>query len=177
MCPTAYRPPPASGGPGRGRLHHRGHPADRHEVALPAHIMDEPFKWKSAAGRFDRQSGRSRSHRLQQRDLHNQRRLAQIIHGVLQDHGCEEYCQQWYNIHIRDVAVQCQEDLRTRGCKPMSLVLELCRVAGLTDQVRSDIRMKALSNHTRLNPDRQYRQNNQPEFVTFPDGDVRANAG
>ncbi|XP_038111911.1 protein aubergine [Culex quinquefasciatus] len=73
-----------------------------------------------------------------------------------------EYYQQRYNIRIRDAQQPMllsrakKRDLRAGGCELMALVPELCRVTGLTDQMRSDFRMmKAMSDHTRLNPDRR----------------------
>lgn len=73
-----------------------------------------------------------------------------------------QYYQQKYNIRIRDprqpmlLSRAKKRDLRAGCSENMALVPELCRVTGLTDQMRSDFRMmRAMSDYTRLNPDRR----------------------
>ncbi|XP_062547222.1 protein aubergine-like [Armigeres subalbatus] len=73
-----------------------------------------------------------------------------------------DYYQQKYNIRIRDpnqpmlLSRAKKRDLRAGGNELMALVPELCQMTGLTEQMRSDFRMmRAMSDHTRLNPDRR----------------------
>lgn len=73
-----------------------------------------------------------------------------------------DYYRQKYNISIRDpnqpmlLSRAKKRDLRAGGCELMALVPELCQMTGLTEQMRNDFRMmRAMSDHTRLNPDRR----------------------
>ncbi|XP_065086066.1 protein aubergine-like [Ochlerotatus camptorhynchus] len=73
-----------------------------------------------------------------------------------------DYYKQKYNIHIRDpnqpmlLSRAKKRDLRAGANELMALVPELCQMTGLTEQMRTDFRMmRAMSDHTRLNPDRR----------------------
>lgn len=73
-----------------------------------------------------------------------------------------DYYKQKYNIKIRDphqpmlLSRAKKRDIRAGGNELMALVPELCQMTGLTEQMRSDFRMmRAMADHTRLNPDRR----------------------
>jgi aubergine-like protein len=73
-----------------------------------------------------------------------------------------DYYKQKYNIRIRDpdqpmlLSRAKKKELRGGQAELMALVPELCKMTGLTDQMRTDFRMmRSMSEHTRLNPDRR----------------------
>ncbi|XP_063696838.1 protein aubergine-like [Culicoides brevitarsis] len=76
-----------------------------------------------------------------------------------------EYYKKKYNITIRDtkqpLLISKSEDKRQRSgeCDLIALVPELCRLTGLTDEMRSNFRlMKAVAEHTRVGPAQRVRR-------------------
>ncbi|KAH8333040.1 hypothetical protein KR074_000427 [Drosophila pseudoananassae] len=73
-----------------------------------------------------------------------------------------EYYLTRYNIRIRDqnqpllISKSRDKAQKTNASEIVVLIPELCRVTGLTDSMRSDFKlMRAMSEHTRMNPDRR----------------------
>ncbi|EDV32449.2 uncharacterized protein Dana_GF14047 [Drosophila ananassae] len=73
-----------------------------------------------------------------------------------------EYYLTKYNIRIRDhnqpllISKSRDKAQKANASEVVVLIPELCRVTGLTDSMRSDFKlMRAMSEHTRMNPDRR----------------------